>query len=117
MFERIASENGQVRLQLKGAMDGVGCQALRDGFAALAAAPEGDVVLDLTNVSTLDGPGVGAIGYLFKRLRSRGRRLVVTGVAGQPLGLLRELGLTRVLDLPAERQPRRRRVVTWAWAR
>ena len=117
MFERIASENGQVRLQLKGAMDGAGCQALREGFAALAAAPEGDVVLDLTNVSTLAGPGVGAIAFLFKRLHSRGRRLVITGVTGQPLGLMRELGLTRVLGLPSERRSRARRVVSWAWAR
>ncbi|MCW3475405.1 STAS domain-containing protein [Limobrevibacterium gyesilva] len=109
MFERIASENGRVRLQLKGALDAESWLALRDGFAALAAAPEGEVVLDLTNVSFIDGPAIGAIAFLFKRLRAKGRRLVVTGVSGQPLALLREHGLDEVLGLSGDDAHARRR--------
>ncbi|MBU6499222.1 MAG: STAS domain-containing protein [Rhodospirillales bacterium] len=105
MFERIVSEDGRVRLQLKGALDAARWAELRPGLEVLAAAPGGDVVLDLTNVRFIDGPGVGAIGFLFKRLRARHRRLLVTGVSGQPLALLHDHGLDRVLDLPRAAAP------------
>lgn len=117
MFQRIASEDGRVRLHLKGSMDGPQWLALRSGFEALSSAPVGDVVLDLSNVTFIDGPGVAAIGFLFKRLRAKGRRLVMAGVGGQPLALLRDHGLARIMGLPVERMPEPRRAITWAWAR
>ena len=117
MFQQIASEEGRVRLNLKGSMDGPQWLAVRSGFEALGSAPVGDVVLDLSNVTYIDSPGVAAIGFLFKRLRAKGRRLVMAGVGGQPLAMLRDHGLSRVLGLPIERTPQARRVVTWSWAR
>jgi hypothetical protein len=47
---------------------------------------------------------VGAISFLFKRLAARGRRLTLAGVGGQPLAMLRHLGLARALGLEEERK-------------
>jgi anti-anti-sigma factor len=100
-----------VRLELFGAFDAESVAVRRASFEALAATSARRVVLDLSGVSSLDGSGIGAISFLFKRLVARGRKLVVTGVAGQPLTLLTELGLLRALgltDTPV-RAPARRR--------
>jgi anti-anti-sigma factor len=102
MFERIESDRGVIRLQLKGVLDAAAWDGLREGLERIAAAPSGDVVLDLSNVSFIDGPAVGAIAFLFKRLSSKSRTLSVIGVTGQPLALLRDHGLTRILRLPPE---------------
>ena len=102
MFERIESDGDAVRLQLKGVLNASTWEGLREGLERIADAPTGDVVLDLTNVSMIDGPAVGAIAFLYKRLAGKGRRLDVVGVSGQPLALLRDHGLTRVLRLPPE---------------
>lgn len=86
-------------LRLAGALDAEGARALRPGFEALGDAARQDVLLDLTEVTHLDGAGIGAVAYLAKRLAARGRRLRLEGAAGQPLALLRQLGLDRVFGL------------------
>jgi anti-anti-sigma factor len=115
MFERIASEGGRVRLHLKGALDSGAWDGLREGFEALAAAPSGDVVLDLSNVCYLDGPGIAAIGFLFKRLRAKGRRLTIAGANGQPLTLLHAHGLAELFVLPDRRARKRSLLRRLAW--
>jgi anti-anti-sigma factor len=99
-----------VRFELSGAFDAACVAVQRLAIEALAATTARRVVLDLSGVSSLDGSGVGAISFLFKRLVARGRKLVVTGVAGQPLTMLTELGLLRALGLnatPVRSSPRR----------
>jgi anti-anti-sigma factor len=117
MFERIQSEPGRVRLHLRGGLDGESSRALRDGLCALTTVEAREVVIDLSNVTYLDGSGVGALSFLFKRLTARGRRLTISGVAGQPLAMLRQLGLDGLLGL--DREPRRRVFALrgFAWAR
>lgn len=69
------------------------------------------VVLDLRGVTFMDGAGLGALAFLAKRL---GERVQIEGAAGQPLALLRHLGLDRVFGLPA---PRRAPAPALAWGR
>ena len=99
MFERIQSEPGLVRLHLKGGLDSEASRTMRDSLVALAAVEARDVVIDLSHVTFIDGSGVGALSFLFKRLTARGRRLSLTGVSGQPLAMLRHLGLAKTLGV------------------
>ena len=69
---------------------------LRQEFDRLANA-KGDVVIDLARTEALDGSGVGALVYAFKRLVANGNGLTVRNVSGQPLNLLNESGLLRTL--------------------
>lgn len=117
MFERIHSEPGLVRLHLRGGMDGEGSRAIRDGLDALAVAEAQEVVIDLSNVTYLDGSGVGAISFLFKRLAARGRRLTLAGAAGQPLAMLRHLGLARSLGVKESKRRFSLMLPGLAWAR
>ncbi|MFZ0570145.1 MAG: STAS domain-containing protein [Rhodomicrobium sp.] len=59
---------------------------------SLSSAQE-DVVLNLSGVSFVDSCGIGALVSLHKRLLSRGHRLKVMGLRGQPLQLLINLQL------------------------
>ncbi len=107
------TESNAVRLS--GVLDGVAALQLRARLEALAAAPAGDVVMDLKDVSFIDGSGIAAIAFLFKRMAQRGRRLTVAAT-GQPLTMLRDLGVASVLGLPAV--PARGRGfagLTWGW--
>ena len=56
-------------------------------------------------VGHLDGSGIGAIAFLRKRLLAAGQSLDVSGAHGQPLSLLRQLGLARSFGLSEEQRP------------
>jgi anti-anti-sigma factor len=101
MFERIHSEPGLVRLHLRGGLDSEASTALRDSLAALATVQAREVVIDLSHVTFIDGSGLGALSFLFKRLSARGRRLTLAGVSGQPLAMLRHLGLAKIFGVDA----------------
>lgn len=118
MFERIESQAGSVRMHLRGGLDGEASRAMWEGMAALAQVEAGEVVIDLSAVTFVDGSGMGAISYLFKRLAARGRKLRVEGAGGQPLAMLRHLGLAALLGIGQEdvRRPLFARVGL-AWAR
>ena len=68
----------------------------RQEFEKLAFA-QGDVVVDMARTEVLDGSGVGAMVFAFKRLAADGKRLTVRNVSGQPLNLLNDAGLLRTL--------------------
>ncbi len=70
---------------------------LRSEIERLAAASD-HVVIDLARTEELDGSGVGAMVFAFKRLRARGLRLSIRNASGQPLNLLHGSGLLRTLS-------------------
>lgn len=106
MFERVRSEAGRIFLHLGGSLDGDSAVSMREGLSALAAAEPDEVVIDLSHVTFIDGSGLGALSFLFKRLTAQGGRISMVGAAGQPLAMIRQLGLTKLLglkDSPAKR--------------
>eukprot|EP01035_Chromulina_nebulosa_P009072 gene9072-12262_t len=97
MFVRILDDDGALRLVFNRPIEADAAAELRDALAAIAAQPGGAVVLDFTAVTLIDGSGVGAIAFLFKRLHAQRRRLSVVGASGQPLALLHRLGVAGLL--------------------
>ncbi|MDR3417516.1 MAG: STAS domain-containing protein [Nevskia sp.] len=105
----LSATNAVHSVQVSGVLDGAAALSLQVRFEALAAAT-GDVVVDLKDVSCIDGSGIAAIAFLFKRLVLRGRRLTVAAT-GQPLAMLRDLGIASQLGLST--RPARRRSLFW----
>jgi anti-anti-sigma factor len=93
-------------LNLQGTLDGDAVTALRDKLAAIVRGQSASVTVDLSDVSFIDGAGVGALAFLFRRLTACGRKLQVIGVSGQPLAFLRDLGLAKTLGLPSAQRAR-----------
>jgi anti-sigma B factor antagonist len=55
-----------------------------------------DVILDFSRVEFVDSSGLGALVFLHKRLASKGHKLKVVGLRGQPLQLFTNLHLVPV---------------------
>ena len=97
-------------VQVSGVLDGEAALNLRARLELLAAAG-GNIVMDLKDVSFIDGSGIAAIAFLFKRLILRGRRLTVAAT-GQPLAVLCDLGLAAQLGLfPGSARERGRQIL------
>ncbi len=64
------------------------------------------MVVDLTDVSAIDGSGVGAISHLFKQATASGRQFTLRGATGQPLHMLTDLGLAGLFGLPLSKPAR-----------
>ena len=102
------------RLRCEGVLDAAtAADFARSAEAVLASG--GRVVADLSDLVLLDSSGVAALSHLVRRLAETGRRLDVEGLRGQPLMLLRSVGLDRVLGAAAPREGERPlRLPLWA---
>ncbi len=68
---------------------------VRPHIERLAQSDE-DVILDFSKVEFVDSSGLGALVFLHKRLVSKGHKLKVVGLRGQPLQLFTNLHLVPV---------------------
>ena len=87
-------------LAIGGVLDAATVGAVRGSTEALVAERRKHVVLDLSSLQRVDSAGVGLIVGLFKRSRSFGGVVSVSGLKDQPLQIFRLLRLDRVFPLP-----------------
>lgn len=83
---------------LTGALNAAAMDEIRDVFESMVRASSQEVIIDLSEVNKLDASGVGALVFLFKRLRNTDRHLTITGVHGQPEAIIRLLRLEKAID-------------------
>jgi len=83
------------KLQIDDDLDASYVSRLRPHIDRLADSSE-DVVLDLSKVAFVDSSGLGALVFLHKRLVSKGLKLKIVGLKGQPLQLFTNLHLVPV---------------------
>ena len=84
-------------LRITGDLDAARISQMRSEIESVATA-DADVTFDMSRCPFIDSSGVGAIVYLHKRMRTRGYRVLLTGLQGQPLNLLRHLGIAGLLS-------------------
>ena len=88
----------ELRLIVEGSLDTLAVEIMRPRFDALVQ-EEHNVTLDLGSVDFIDSSGVGAIVFLFKRLRALGRELKIYGAHGQPLELIQHLRIDKSISM------------------
>lgn len=87
-------------VELVGEMDAAGCADIRPTLEQLLEdAAEKNILLDLGQVSFIDSSGIGAIVFLFKRLKSKGQSLELTNVSGQPRELIELLRIDTAIPV------------------
>ncbi|MBY6185528.1 STAS domain-containing protein [Marinobacter hydrocarbonoclasticus] len=94
--------NASILLQLPHQFDQDTVKHFRPEFDSMLRCEEGDVCLDLSAVDFIDSSGVGAIIHLFKRLKSQGRDLELSGVSGQPRRILLMLRVDRAISMQSQ---------------
>ncbi len=92
-----------VRLRIDGELDATTVPDLEPMLTRLVARQPWQVELALSRLAMIDTIGVGAVIRFFKRLRTSGCHLTVSGLHDQPLAVFRLLGLDEKLgDLDLE---------------
>jgi anti-sigma B factor antagonist len=98
-FSRI-DRGEETLLAIQGVLDAVTVPEIRPTIDALVAEQRRSITVDLSSLRLIDSSGVGVIVSLFKRCKSFGGTVRVTGVKDQPLTIFRLLRLDRVFALP-----------------
>ncbi|NTS76163.1 STAS domain-containing protein [Catenovulum sp. SM1970] len=81
--------NNELLVSVSGEFDALGCQTTKTDWDALSELDQiSHLILELSQVSFLDSSGVGAIVFLFKRLKSKSIAMSLAGATGQPQELL-----------------------------
>jgi anti-anti-sigma factor len=86
-----------VRIKVTGELDALSVVELVPTLDTLLAQPQQRWVFDLGELRIIDGSGVGAIIYAFRKLRQRGGSMTLEGAKDQPLSVLRLMRLDQVL--------------------
>ncbi|MDP2561335.1 STAS domain-containing protein [Psychrobium sp. 1_MG-2023] len=87
------TKNNELIVTFLGAMDSQGMGCSQDDIEQLAQTSVASVILDLHEVDRIDSSGIGAIVFLFKRLKLNNRSLALVGIHGQPKQLIKMLRL------------------------
>ncbi|WP_420548167.1 STAS domain-containing protein [Curvivirga sp.] len=99
MLNHSAIQNSEVHtLSLQGPLNADVMDDIRDLFDEIVFQVKEDIVIDLSHVSKLDSSGVGALVFLFKRLKSANRNLRIIGVTGQPEAIIRLLRMEKTIE-------------------
>ncbi|WP_413111325.1 STAS domain-containing protein [Thaumasiovibrio sp. DFM-14] len=88
-----------IALALQDEFDAHAAKELEATLTALSQTDMQDIVIDLSNVSFVDSCGIGAIVFLYKRLKSRGKTLRLLNVNGQPRQLFHMLRIDKAIPL------------------
>mgnify|MGYP001769926939 CR=1 FL=1 len=91
------SHDGVTTLRIDGELDAVTIPDFRPALDALIAERPTRIVVDLSGLRLIDSSGIGALVFLYKRVKEYGGVMTVAGVRDQPLSIFRLLRLDRVL--------------------
>lgn len=86
-------------LKIEGVLDAVTTPDIRPTIEGLVAERRMSIVVDVSALRLIDSSGVGVIVSLFKRAKSYGGTVRVSGLRDQPLTIFRLLRLDRVFDV------------------
>jgi anti-sigma B factor antagonist len=104
-FELIDAGNDTSIVACSGEVDLSAAKNLRATLlGALASRPGGHLVVDLTEVSFLDAPGLGVIVGSYQRAAAAGGRLTVVASQANVLKMLRLTGFDQAWDIAATRE-------------
>ena len=93
------SHNDCLVIELPEDFDCFKVDKVRDQLDLIVSDLNQSVKIDFINTQFLDSSGIGAIVFLFKRLRAQERQLALINVAGQPLKLMTMLHVNRAIPV------------------
>ncbi len=95
----LALSQPAIALSLAHEFDVQSARQLEVEFENLSNTEKNELVIDMTQVQFIDSCGIGAIVFLYKRLKSRDKNLCLLNVNGQPRKLMQMLRIDKVIPL------------------
>jgi len=100
-IEMLSDEKTGLTVKLAGEMDAAACSMIQHKLNTIIHQKTQNVVLDLSQVNFIDSSGIGAIVFLFKRLKAQNRQMTLSNVNGQPMELMELLRIGSVITVTA----------------
>lgn len=95
-----SNDEKECLISLTGDFDAEGAQSARETIEALCVdCAYQQVNINMQGVGFLDSSGIGALVYLFKRLKATKTELTLLGVQGQPAELMRLLRVNQAIHI------------------
>jgi len=99
-LEVINQSSTELVIAFSGEMDAQGCSEVKPQIEALVAEPKAlHILVDMERVNFLDSSGIGAIVYLYKRVKSNGGSLSIERANGQPFELMELLRIGSAIPI------------------
>jgi len=98
-IEQLNATNDNLTIKLSGEMDAHGCSEIRPELEKITTQKQPHILIDVSAVSFIDSSGIGAIVFLFKRLKEQARTMEIVGVQGQPKELMLLLRMDSAIPL------------------
>lgn len=98
-IQHIDTPDGNLTIKLTGEMDAIGCSKIRPDLEAVTTHNHTHIVLDIKHIEFIDSSGIGAIVFLFKRLKELNRTMEIIGVHGQPQELMKMLRIDSAIPI------------------
>lgn len=100
-IEQFETANDNLMIKLSGEMDALGCGTIRPNLERITAQTQPHIIIDISLISFIDSSGIGAIVFLFKRLKEQGRSMEIIGAQGQPKELMLLLHIDSAIPVNA----------------
>lgn len=98
-IKQLENNKNQLLILLNGEMDAQGCKHILPELEKVSEQLHSHVIVDINDVSFIDSSGIGAIVFLFKRLKAQNRTLEIIGVQGQPKELMKLLRMDSAIPM------------------
>lgn len=98
-IEQLETANNHLLVKLSGEMDAQGCSEIRPELEAISSQNRPHIIMDINAVSFIDSSGIGAIVFLFKRLKEQECSMEIVGVRGQPKELMKLLRMDSAIPM------------------
>jgi len=98
-IEQFNESDNKLTIKLAGEMDALGCSQIRPNLEQITQQNQSHIIIDINNVNFIDSSGIGAIVFLFKRLKEQSRTMEIIGVQGQPKELMLLLRMDSAIPL------------------
>ena len=90
--------NENIVLVLDGEFDAAAVKKNQLVFENALEKNDVDILVDFSYVNFIDSSGVGVLVFMYKRLKSKNRKLVMIGLDGQPLKLIQMLRIDKTIE-------------------
>jgi anti-sigma B factor antagonist len=92
-------QGDRTTLKVRGELDALSSRALRPTLDDVVAARPQKLTIDLSDLRLIDSSGVGALVWLYKRIRADGGVVEFVGLCAQPLAIFKLLRLDVVFAI------------------
>lgn len=93
------NDNDELTLKLGGQLDALSAPELMPTIDKMVSEKSKLIVVELSDLELIDSSGVAAIVALYKRARSHGGKVKVTGARDQPLAIFKLLRMDKVFHI------------------